>query len=83
MHVHHLMIHHLDHLSGPSLASHLEQLSQEKKNDKDRKWSRDETDTLHKALLRFPAGTQERWDKIAGACAPPSAAAAPECTCAA
>jgi len=34
--------------------------------DKDRKWSRDEMDTLHKALLRFPAGTQERWDKIAG-----------------
>lgn len=43
----------------------LQQLSQEKKNDKDRKWSRDEMDTLHKALLRFPAGTQQRWDKIA------------------
>lgn len=43
----------------------LQQLSAEKKNDKDRKWSRDETDMLHKALLRYPAGTQERWDRIA------------------
>ena len=34
----------------------MQQLSQEKKNDKDRKWSRDEMDTLHKALLRHPAG---------------------------
>jgi len=42
----------------------LQQLSAEKKSDKDRKWSRDEMDTLHKALLRFPAGTLERWDKI-------------------
>jgi hypothetical protein len=63
----------------PWRAAHHEQLSQEKKNDKDRKWSRDETDTLHKALLRYPAGTQERWDKIAGACARRSVCAPSAC----
>ena len=70
MHIHHLTCTYtiLD-AHTPWCAPHHEQLSQEKKNDKDRKWSRDETDTLHKALLRYPAGTQERWDKIAGACA--------------
>mmetsp|Transcript_62391 Transcript_62391/g.146605 ORF Transcript_62391/g.146605 Transcript_62391/m.146605 type:complete len:502 (+) Transcript_62391:3-1508(+) len=36
------------------------------KKEKDRKWSRDEMDQLHKALLKFPAGTQQRWEKIAG-----------------
>lgn len=35
------------------------------KADKDRKWSRDEVDALHKALVKYPSGTQERWDKIA------------------
>lgn len=51
---------------GPGAPSALlQQLSAERKGDKDRKWSRDEMDTLHKALLRYPAGTQQRWDKIA------------------
>jgi hypothetical protein len=43
----------------------MQQLSAEKKVDKDRKWSRDEMDTLHKALIRYPAGSGDRWDKIA------------------
>jgi len=44
----------------------LSQLSKaEQKGNTYRKWSRDETDTLHKALLRYPAGTQERWERIA------------------
>lgn len=35
------------------------------KAEKDRKWSRDEVNQLNKALIKYPSGTQERWDKIA------------------
>jgi len=37
----------------------------EDKKEKVRKWSRDEVNQLHKALIKFPAGTSQRWDKIA------------------
>ncbi|EKX43149.1 hypothetical protein GUITHDRAFT_73325 [Guillardia theta CCMP2712] len=48
--------------AGDSL---LAQLKQKKEGSKERKWSREEMDLLHKALIRYPAGTSERWTKIA------------------
>eukprot|EP00960_Hanusia_phi_P072951 767910-Hanusia_phi.AAC.5 len=41
---------------GDSLLS---QLKQKKEGTKDRKWSREEMDQLHKALIRYPAGTSD------------------------